>query len=96
MIFEGGESKAWERLDYYFYKKKLLSIYKKTRNGLLGNDYSSKFSPYLAFGNLSAKSIQIEIQNYEKDIEKNDSTYWMYFELLWRDFFRFSSLKFGK
>ena len=96
IAFEGGESKAWERLDYYFYKKKLLSYYKKKRNGLLGSDYSSKFSPYLAFGNISAKSIQHEIEKYEQTIEKNDSTYWLYFELLWRDFFRFSSLKFGK
>merc|ERR1711991_16632 len=93
--FEGGESKAWERLQYYFYEKKLLSIYKKTRNGLVGNDYSSKFSPYLAFGNISGKSIQLEIKKYESNIEKNDSTYWLYFELLWRDFFRFQSLKHG-
>ena len=93
--FEGGESKAWERLEYYFYQKKLISIYKKTRNGLLGNDYSSKFSPYLAFGNISGKSIQLEIKKYESNIEKNDSTYWLYFELLWRDFFRFQSLKHG-
>ena len=95
MVFEGGETSAWNRLKYYFYEKKLLSIYKKTRNGLVGKDYSSKFSPYLAFGNISAKSIQLEILNYEKSIEKNDSTYWLYFELLWRDFFRFSSLKYG-
>merc|ERR1711991_557079 len=93
--FEGGESKAWERLQYYFYEKKLLSIYKKTRNGLLGNDYSSKFSPYLAFGNISGKSIQLEIFKYETEIEKNVSTYWLYFELIWRDFFRFSSIKHG-
>lgn len=95
LIYPGGETKAWERLDYYFYQKNLLSIYKKTRNGLLGKDYSSKFSPYLAFGNISAKSIQLEIFKYENSIEKNDSTYWMFFELLWRDFFRFSSLKYG-
>lgn len=95
VLFEGGEDKAWERLNYYFYDKKLLSVYKKTRNGLLGKDYSSKFSPYLAFGNISAKAINNEIQKYEKEIEKNDSTYWLYFELLWRDFFRFSSLKYG-
>ncbi len=95
LIFEGGEDKAWERLNYYFYEKKLLSIYKKTRNGLVGNDYSSKFSPYLAFGNISAKSIQSEINKYEDSVEKNDSTYWLYFELVWRDFFRFSSLKYG-
>ncbi len=95
LLFEGGEDKAWERLNYYFYEKQLLSNYKKTRNGLVGKDYSSKLSPYLAFGNISAKSILNQIKKYEQEIEKNDSTYWLYFELLWRDFFRFSSLKYG-
>jgi deoxyribodipyrimidine photo-lyase len=93
--FIGGETQAWERLNYYFYQKKLLSNYKTTRNGLLGKDYSSKFSPYLAFGNISGKSIQLEIFKYETEIEKNVSTYWLYFELIWRDFFRFSSIKYG-
>lgn len=95
LIFEGGEDKAWERLNYYFYESKLLSSYKKTRNGLIGKDYSSKFSPYLAFGNISAKSIYIQIFKYEEKIEQNESTYWLYFELLWRDFFRFQSFKHG-
>lgn len=95
LLFEGGEDRAWQRLNYYFYETKLLSDYKKTRNGLVGKDYSSKFSPYLAFGNISAKSIYIQIFNYEEKIEQNDSTYWLYFELLWRDFFRFQSLKHG-
>ena len=62
--FKGGETYAWERLNYYFYQSKLLSSYKQTRNGLLGKDYSSKFSPYLAFGNISAKSIYFEILKY--------------------------------
>ena len=93
--FKGGETEAWQRLDHYFYQKKLLSNYKKTRNGLLGKDYSSKFSPYLAFGNISGKSIQLEVFKYEDQIEKNVSTYWLYFELIWRDFFRFSSIKYG-
>lgn len=93
--FIGGESNAWKRLKYYFYQSKLLSNYKNTRNGLIGKDYSSKFSPYLAFGNISGKSIYFEILNYENLIESNKSTYWMYFELLWRDYFRFYSLKFG-
>ena len=26
---------------------------------------------------------------------KNQSTYWMIFELIWRDFFKFISLKYG-
>lgn len=95
LIFEGGEDMAWKRLIYYFYESKLLSTYKSTRNGLIGKDYSSKFSPYLAFGNISAKSIYLEIFKYEEKIEQNESTYWLYFELLWRDFFRFQSLKYG-
>tara|TARA_B100001287_G_C22680828_1_gene530254 strand:- start:481 stop:1839 length:1359 start_codon:yes stop_codon:yes gene_type:complete len=93
--FTGGEDKAWERLNYYFFENKLLSKYKKTRNGLLGMDYSSKFSPYLAFGNISARSIYQMIKSYEETIEKNDSTYWLHFELLWRDYFRFLSIKYG-
>jgi len=93
--FKGGEQEARKRLDYYFYENHFLSQYKKTRNNLLGNDFSSKFSPYLAFGNISGKSIVLEIFKYEREIEKNASTYWLCFELIWRDFFRFSSLKHG-
>lgn len=93
--FKGGEQEARKRLHYYFYENHFLSQYKKTRNNLLGNDFSSKFSPYLAFGNISGKSIVLEIFKYEREIEKNASTYWLFFELIWRDFFRFSSLKYG-
>lgn len=39
----------------------LLSIYKKTRNGMLGPDYSTKFSPWLASGSLSPRLIHEEV-----------------------------------
>lgn len=94
LIFEPGEDSAWNRLHYYFFDSQLLSTYKITRNNLIGDDYSSKFSPYLAFGNISAKSIYHQINKYENSITKNESTYWLYFELLWRDFFRFSTLQY--
>ena len=42
--FLGGSNEGMKRIDYYFWKSKKLSFYKKTRNGLLGKDYSSKFS----------------------------------------------------
>lgn len=93
--FRGGESEAEKRLDYYLWKTKKLSFYKKTRNGLLGANYSSKFSPWLAFGCISARSIYWEIKSYEKEIVKNQSTYWLIFELVWRDYFKFISLKHG-
>ena len=87
--FKGGETEAIKRLNHYFYDTKSLSNYKETRNGMVGADYSSKFSTWLALGCISPRFIYQEIRKYEKQFGANDSTYWMVFELLWRDFFRF-------
>ena len=87
--FKGGETQALNRLNHYFYETKCLSKYKQTRNGMVGADYSSKFSAWLAMGCISPRYIYKEIKNYEKEFGANDSTYWLVFELLWRDFFRF-------
>jgi deoxyribodipyrimidine photo-lyase len=87
--FKGGETQAIKRLNYYFFESQCLSDYKLTRNGLIGADYSSKFSPWLALGCISPRTIFYEIKKYEKIYKANDSTYWLEFELLWRDFFRF-------
>lgn len=93
--FEGGEKAAVERLKYYLWDSRKISEYKLTRNGMVGADYSSKFSPWLANGCLSARSIYHEIKTYEAEHEANESTYWLVFELLWRDYFRFVAMKFG-
>lgn len=93
--FEGGEDAALERLNYYLFESKLISKYKETRNGLIGADYSSKLSPWLANGCISARKIYAEVKKYEQNIEKNESTYWLIFELLWREFFKFTSMKYG-
>jgi len=93
--FQGGETYAWERLNHYFWETDQLKEYKITRNGLLGSDYSSKFSPWLALGCISPKSIFYQVKNYEKERKKNQSTYWLVFELIWRDYFYFVSKKFG-
>lgn len=87
--FKGGESEAIKRLQHYFYETKRLSTYKETRNGMVGADYSSKFSAWLALGCISPRYIYAEVKKYEKENGANDSTYWLIFELLWRDFFRF-------
>ncbi|WP_430409927.1 DASH family cryptochrome [Kordia sp.] len=92
--FKGGEKAGLERLKQYSWDTKKLSYYKKTRNGLVGTDYSSKFSAWLANGSLSPRMIYHEIQKYESQIVKNQSTYWMIFELIWRDFFKYISLKY--
>ncbi|WP_298418354.1 DASH family cryptochrome [uncultured Kordia sp.] len=93
--FKGGEKAGLERLKSYSWDTKKLSYYKKTRNGLLGTDYSSKFSAWLANGSLSPRMIYHEIKKYESEIVKNQSTYWMIFELIWRDFFKYISFKHG-
>lgn len=93
--FKGGSQEAALRLDHYFWKTKKLSYYKNTRNGLLGLDYSSKFSPWLANGSISPRQIYWAVKDYEKEIQKNSSTYWLIFELIWRDYFKYISLKHG-
>jgi deoxyribodipyrimidine photo-lyase len=93
--FLGGEDEAIKRLQNYFWETKKLSVYKLTRNGLIGTDFSSKFSPWLANGSISAKTIYWEIIKYEQQIGKNDSTYWLIFELIWRDYFKYVSMKNG-
>ena len=36
-----------------------------------------------------------KVREYEKEIKKNQSTYWLIFELIWRDFFKYISIKHG-
>jgi deoxyribodipyrimidine photo-lyase len=96
LAFKGGTSAGLERIQHYFFETKLLSSYKETRNGLLGMDYSSKLSPWLSTGALSARMIWDKVKEYEMKVEANDSTYWLIFELLWRDYFKYVSMKYGK
>jgi len=93
--FKGGEKAGMERLNYYLWDTELLANYKYTRNGLIGGDYSSKFSPWLALGCLSPRQVYWQVQKFERYVKKNSSTYWLVFELIWRDYFHFVALKYG-
>jgi len=93
--FKGGETAALKRLNDYLWGNNAITTYKETRNGLVGTEYSTKFSPWLAIGNLSPRAIYAEVRKYEASRTKNQSTYWVIFELLWRDYFRFVCLKYG-
>ncbi len=92
--FKGGESEGLKRVAYYFEQTRLVSTYKQTRNGMIGGDYSSKFSPWLAMGCISARTIYHELKAYELMHGDNESTYWLIFELLWRDYFRIMMRKY--
>ncbi|MBX2899439.1 MAG: DASH family cryptochrome [Cyclobacteriaceae bacterium] len=95
ITYAGGEAAALAHVQDYIWTKDLLKTYKETRNGLLGPDYSSKFSPALSLGCLSARTIYYEVKKYEQQRVANDSTYWLIFELLWRDYFRLVAEKYG-
>jgi len=94
LLLKGGEGEALKELKYYFWDTQLVNTYKKTRNGLLGRDFSSKFSVYLSSGCLSPKMVYKELKFYEEKHGANESTYWLFFELLWRDFFRLMGKKY--
>lgn len=93
--FIGGEDEGYKRLHYYFTETKLISTYKESRNGLIGANYSTKFSPWLAQGCLSPREIYYQLKKYEEMNGDNESTYWLVFELLWRDYFRFMMKKYN-
>jgi deoxyribodipyrimidine photo-lyase len=93
--FFGGETEALNHLQRYIWEYQQVLTYKNTRNELVGVQYSTKLSPWLANGSLSARTIYHQIKEFENKIVANESTYWVLFELLWRDFFKCVSLKFG-
>jgi deoxyribodipyrimidine photo-lyase len=95
LVFKGGETEGLKRLKYYLWESDLAQTYFDTRNGLLGGDYSTKFSPWLAQGCLSPKHVYHELKRYELERGENKSTYWIFFELLWRDYFRLMAKKHG-
>ncbi|EDP57394.1 DASH family cryptochrome [Vibrio sp. AND4] len=92
-LFNGGEQAGLEHCQQYF-SSISASDYKQTRNGLDGMEYSTKFSPWLAHGCLSPKVICAMLSRYEHVNGANDSTYWIYFELLWREYFYWYARKY--
>jgi deoxyribodipyrimidine photo-lyase len=93
--FLGGAKEAKKWMHQWIWERDCLKDYKETRNGLVGADYSSKLSPWLSTGCISAVEVYWEIKKYEEERVANDSTYWLFFELLWREFFRFVARRYG-
>ena len=66
------------------------------RNELDGWDNSSKFSAWLNSGCFSVRRLVDLLNEFELRCERNESTYWLYIELLWREYFQWLALKIGK
>lgn len=92
---KGGETHALARLEQYSFGTQQLTRYRWTRNGSLGREYSSQLSPWLALGSLSPRQVYWTVKRYEQTVKKNQSTWWLLFELGWRDYFRFSAIRHG-
>ena len=104
--FQGGSKTGHNRVHYLLLNGHA-SSYKDTRNGLLGQDFSTKFSAWLALGCITARQIHYNILQFEdgKDSQYKDSpgygtgenagTAAIRFELLWRDYMRLCTRKFG-
>lgn len=92
--FHGSAQAALAHLHRYC-ERQLPHSYKTTRNDLSGIDFSSKWSPWLATGALSARTAQAAITAFEDRHGASPDSYWLFFELLWRDHFRWLHLKHG-
>jgi deoxyribodipyrimidine photo-lyase len=93
--FAGDEPTALARLQHYCFDSEGLRTYKATRNGLVGTEFSSKFSPFLAAGSLSVRRIWHEVLRYQELQGADEGSEWMKQELLWREFFLWSEQRHG-
>jgi deoxyribodipyrimidine photo-lyase len=83
----GGRRAGLRRMRQFIWDDEAITEYKLTRNCLDGFSGSSTFSPWLANGSLSVREVAHTIFDFEKARIANESTYWLFFELLWREFF---------
>jgi deoxyribodipyrimidine photo-lyase len=103
--FNGGETNGLDRIRHLI-STGAMSTYKKTRNGMLGLDFSTKLSAYLAQGHITAREVHWAMFEFEEGRGlgrgaegygkgENDGTAAVRFELLWRDYMRLCMRKFG-
>ncbi|EAQ98472.1 DASH family cryptochrome [Congregibacter litoralis] len=90
----GGSSAGQRRLKQFLHSGAIRS-YKETRNCLDPLEGSSTLSPWLALGSLSAREVAAAVHEHEAQEGANESTYWLVFELLWREYFFHRALQDG-
>lgn len=105
--FTGGSEAAHKRV-HHLLDSGAMTSYKDTRNGLLGLDFSTKLSAWLALGSISARQVHWTMLEFEDGKGRfsastaagagkgeNKGTAAVRFELLWRDYMRLCTRKFG-
>jgi deoxyribodipyrimidine photo-lyase len=94
--FRGDEASALARLQHYVFDSDGLKTYKASRNQLVGSEFSSKFSPFLANGSLSVRRIWHALETHQAIHGPSEGCEWMRQELLWREFFLWSEQAHGE
>lgn len=89
------EPQQQQRCQQYLFEQKAILHYKASRNEFFGEWYASFFSTALARGTLSARWIWQQIQQFEQRFGVSESSYWLRFELLWREYFRWQCRAIG-
>lgn len=102
----GGSSRGLERIKHLITSGSM-TAYKDTRNGMLGMDFSTKLSAWLAHGCITARQVHWLLLSFEDGSSplgssapgygkgENKGTAAVRFELLWRDYMRLCTRKFG-
>lgn len=104
--FEGGSKSGQQRIQHLIGSGSMTK-YKDTRNGMLGLDFSTKLSAWLALGCITARQVHFQLLDFEEGRNdqykgtqgygkgENKGTAAVRFELLWRDYMRLCTRKFG-
>ena len=104
--YKGGEDGGHDRIKHLI-ESGSMTNYKSSRNGLLGTDFSTKLAGWLALGCVSARQIHEYLLAFEDGSTElgekakgygrgeNAGTAAVRFELLWRDYMRLCTRKFG-
>ncbi|RTR03815.1 DASH family cryptochrome [Halomonas nitroreducens] len=94
--FEGGEAPARVRLEHFLWGSGAVARYRQTRNGLVGADFSTRLSPWLAHGCLSARQVHDALCDWEDEHGANPSSEALRSELLWREYFHWAARQEGR
>ena len=84
----GGETAALARWRTYLDSHAVASYF-DTRNGMIGEDYSTKLGPALAHDAISPRSVLWMTRRYEAEHGANKSTSWIEFELRVREYYKY-------
>ncbi|KAG6488758.1 hypothetical protein ZIOFF_050007 [Zingiber officinale] len=102
----GGETEALDRLKKYAaeWQAQPNKARTSTTDSIYGATFSCKISPWLSTGCISPRFMFEELKNATRNVSTASSSNcspdsadgganWLMFELLWRDFFRFTTMK---